>query len=144
MSRNFIPGTKVMIDVSELRRIDDPFKNRVLGGIRKHFYQLSALERRILRLRQLIPEEDLLVERLSRMRKWKPYRGVPQDELNNIPWDDYAAVKEFMKQHDLTFYICHFDYWRRKKKTLAYLNYDLIFNNYRYMLFSLEAEEEPE
>ena len=113
--RTLSPGARILIDLSDLKKIHAPFRSRVLGPTRKAVYlKLDPESQRY--LRRMFPDElDFRVVRLNRSRNLVLDGRIPLAGLRKLRKIDFVATRQFMEAHEIRYYLCTDDIWGRLK-----------------------------
>ena len=132
------PGTKVLIDVSQLKNFNHPFGNDLLGNARKSFYSYLCPLLKKYSSGLNLEGPDLHLEKLNSEKNLEPCDEIHYSELEKINRQNLKRLKNFMLENEIEGFICFYENWWGKKKELDKAGFNPLYRNKHFMLGSVK------
>jgi len=138
-------GEKVLIDGSELIKWESPFKNRLLGKVRRSIYFLLYPTLKNNTSKLYLGDSELFIEKLNAKRKFTPAEMASQHELNHLDKKNLIKIKEFMLDNEIEYFILYYENWWKTKSELKEAGFNRLMSSNSFILSSVKTSKpEPE
>lgn len=142
-SRHEIPiHSKVLVDVSDLKKWNFPFENPCLGSLRKYLYFRFYPDLRRLISGAKLREYGFRVERLGMTRRYKLHAKISLAELDKFGENNLEDIKNTMLEKNIDYYMLSFRNWRKIRGLVTLARFSILYSNKRFLFLSLKEKSD--
>lgn len=139
LQKNKPVNVRVLTDMTELRKIENPFASGFFGDVRRRFYELRTNP--LTRYGHWL-EYDNRPYRLERLNRNRTFFPLPGEGLEN--WRTLLKTPELLmdaaQKNEVRYFLCYFTGWWQTKRHFEGAGLDLIYNDERFMIFEVPGQ----